>query len=193
VIAVPKWEKRNLRLSQDHGWKSKRGYQILVIDRGAVRFDFPQDWVMTMETNESSGLTTVKLTDRPEPDDDCRLQVTHMYLPPGIDWSKLPLTEMLEHAMSGPDENEVLGKSLIVHEQRRYLELAWIETRFVEPNENREARSRTSLARRDDVQVLFTLDYWPEDATRVLPVFDEAMRSLRLGEYIEDPTRGPGS
>lgn len=188
---MPEWERQQLRLRQNHGWKTKRGCQIIVVDRGAVRIDVPKSWVMTFETDESSGRTTLVLTDRPSPKDDCRLQVTALYTPPGIDWSDLSLTQLLEHATSGPDENEVLGRSLAVHEQRRDLELVWIETRFIDPGEKREARSRTCLARRDEVHALLTLDYWPEDGRRFLPIWIEIMRSLRLGEYVEDPTRGP--
>ena len=188
---MPKWEQQNFRLRQNHGWTAKKNYKIIVLDRGAVRLDVPKSWDMTMATDESSGRTTIKLTDKPEPKDDCRLQLTPMYLPPGIDWSALSLTEMLEEAMSGPDEYEVLGRTHVVHEQRRDLELVWSETRFVDPVEKREARSRMCLTRRADVQALLTLDYWPEDARRVLAIWEEILRSLRLAEYVKDPTRGP--
>ncbi len=189
---MQKWERRNLRLRENHGWKAKRGYQIFVLDRGAVRLDLPGEWIATVKTEENSGRTTFTFTDRPAPDDDCRLQVTAIYLPPGIDSSALPLPEMLEETAGGPDEYTVLGRSAAVHEQRRDLELAWVETRFIDPGEHREARSRTYLARRDGVHALITFEYWPEDAGRFLPIFDEITRSLRLAEFIRDPTRGPG-
>ncbi len=186
------WNSQSLRLRQNHNWKAKRNYQIIVVDRGAIRFDVPKEWVVSLETDEASGRTTVKVTDRAEPDDDCRLQVTVMYLPPGIDYTELSVTEMLEHAIGGPDEYEVLGRSDTVYEKRRDLEVAWIETRFVDPEEHREARTRSTLVRRADVQALLSFDYWPEDAERFLPVWAETTRSLRLAEYVHDPTRGSG-
>lgn len=188
---MAEWERETLRLRANHGWKTKPGYQIVVLSRGAVRFDVPKRWVLSMDRDERNGHMTVKLTDRPEPDDDCRLQVTPIYLPPGVEPPDAPLVEMLEAAVSGPSENEELGRSIAIHERRRDLELAWIETRYVDPGEKREARARSCLARRADIHVLMTLDYWPEHRRRFLPIWDEVLRSLRLGEYVQDPTRGP--
>lgn len=189
---MARWERRQLRLKQDHGWKAKPNYQIIVVDRGALRLDVPKGWVMEMETDPNTGQTTLDIRDRRTPDDACRLQVTVIYLPPGLDSYELQLSEALEHAMSGPDEYEVLGRSHIIHEQRRDLELAWTETRFIDPGENREARSRTCVTHRADLAALLTFTYWPEDGKRFLPIWEEIRRSLRLGEYVQDPTRGPG-
>jgi len=190
---VAKWRyEKTQRMKPGHGWKAKPGYQIIVADRGAVRFDVPRTWIFKLETNEKTGLTTMTLHNRPEPDDDCRLQVTHMYLPQGYDWSSVSWPELLEQAVTEPAESEPLGRSPAIHEQRRDLELAWTETRYLDAREHREARSRFCLARRGDIVVLFTLDYWPEHARRFLPVWENIMASLRLGEYIKDPQLGPG-
>jgi hypothetical protein len=58
-----------------------------VADRGAVRFDFPDTWVLKM------GERTVCLYGREPPDDDCRLEVSFTRLPP-IDWSGMPVAEL---------------------------------------------------------------------------------------------------
>lgn len=188
---MAEWEKQEYRLRKDHGWKAKPGYKICVVGRGALRIDFPQDWEMAMETHEETGWPTITLTDRPEPNDNCKLQVTTIQLPPEIPWPPDTLPEVLEHAMSGPDEFEVLSSSDIVYEVRLNLQLAWRETRWVDPVEHREARSRTCLVRRRNVQALMTFVYWPEDAGRFLPIWREMLRSLKLAEYIRDPMRGP--
>ena len=45
-MAKKKWKKDTLKLKQDHLWKAKPGYTIFVADRGAVRFDIPQGWII---------------------------------------------------------------------------------------------------------------------------------------------------
>ncbi|HLZ69580.1 MAG TPA: hypothetical protein VKV26_06665 [Dehalococcoidia bacterium] len=188
---MAEWEKQELRLRKGHGWKAKPGWKIVVVGRGALRLDFPQDWQMAMETDEHTGWPTITLTDRPEPKDRCKLQVTTMQLPPEIPWPPGALPEVLDHAMSGPDEYEIISRGQTMYEVRHNLQLAWREMRWVEPVEHREARSHTCLVRRRNVQALMTFVYWPEDTGRFLPIWREMLRSLRLAEYVNDPTQGP--
>lgn len=56
--------------------------------------------------------------------------------------------------------------------------------------EKREARSRICIGIGVAVQALITMEYWPEDAGRAIPVWDEALRSLQLEQYVVDPTQG---
>ncbi len=60
--------------------------------RGAVRFDFPQGWIM------EPGTPSFKFYDGAPPD-DIRLEVSYNQLPP-VDWSKLPLSELLESVVT---------------------------------------------------------------------------------------------
>lgn len=171
-------------LKPDHGWRCKPGYQIVVLNRGAVRFDIPKAWVVAPGA-------PFTIHDKPEPDDDCRIQVSVFQFPPGIDWSALPLDKLLADTMSGDDDPRNISRTEPVTIRRPGLEIAWLETLFLDPGENREACSRTCLARGSDVQPLITMDYWVDDATWTLPVWDELIRSLRLGQYVKDPTQGP--
>lgn len=173
-----------MRLKADHKWKAKPGYKIFVADRGAVRFDFPGDWTVT------PGPDAIKFHDRPPPDDNCVLQVTVFHLPPDVDWSSLPVAELLRSVNSDDDEQRVISRGEIVAIRRGNVDLAWMETRLIDPGENREAYSRTCLARGANVQALISLDFWPEDAAHLAPVWDEVLRSLRLGEYVKDPRTG---
>ena len=179
----PKWKKTTLKLKDDHQWTGTPGYKVFVADRGAVRFEFPETWIVT------PGEDAIKFYNRRPPDDDCLLQLSVMRLPPGIDWSGLPLRVLLKEATRDDHRGAVpLGE--IVDVRRPDLELAWTEARFTDPVEQREALSRTCLARGSNIQPLITLDYWPEDAGRFVPVWDHVLETLRLGEYIADPTRG---
>jgi hypothetical protein len=180
------WSKEVYPLGENHAWKAKPGYKIFVADRGAVRFDFPQDWIVL------PGSDSIKFHDRTPPDDTCVLQVSVIHLPAGVDWSALPLTQLVIAALKGDDQN-ASSRGEIVQARRRDLEYAWIERRRLDPGENREAVGRLCLARGSNIQALITFDYWPEDAGRFGPVWDEVLRSLRLGEYVVDPGRLPAN
>jgi hypothetical protein len=181
---MAKWDKQTLKLAPDHAWEAKEGYQVVVLDRGAVRFDVPRGWVI------GPGEGAIELRDRESPDDKCLLQVTILPLPAGADTSALPLVGLLAQATEGADE-EVLDRGLVEHVERPGLELAWRETRYVDSEERREARSRTCLARGVGVHTVLTMSFWPEDAGRFEPVWDEVLGSLRLGEYVEATTGRP--
>ena len=179
---MPKWKKEVLKLQPNHRWTAKPGYRIFVADKGAVRFSFPQAWVMV------PGQSSIQFYDQQPPADDCRLEVSVMYLP-ALDWTGLPLSRLVEEIVEG-DERDILGRGDIHHTSRPALELAWTEIRFIDPGEYRAARSRICLARRDNIQPLITLDFWADDAARLGTVWNEVLRSLQLGEYVEDPARG---
>ncbi len=184
--------RRNLRLRDDHTWRSKPGYKIFVADRGAVRFDIPTSWVVVADAD---GL---RIHDKEPPDDECRVQVSIFRLPAGIDWSQLPLAGMLADAIDnrapgeapGPDR-DVLGRDPISQVLRPGLEIAWTETRWMDTAQGREARSRSLLARANAIQTYISMDFWPEDAKRLDPAWRELIRSLRVGEFVSDPSAGP--
>jgi hypothetical protein len=183
---MARWDKQELRLRKNHGWKAKPGYQIFVADRGAVRFDIPQGWVVAPAEG------AVKICDREPPDDNCSIQLTIIRVPEGFPWGMFPLAQMLADA-TAEDEKDmgVLAKSDVVTIERPDMEIAWRETRFVDEKEQREAISRSLIARAGNLQPLITFDFWVDDAPRLYPVWDELLRSLRLGDYVADPTLGP--
>lgn len=172
---LPRWEKRTYKLEQNHKWKAKPGCQIFVADRGAVRFDFPHGWVSV------PNLSSIKLCDRQPPDDDCTLEVSVQHLAM-IDWSDLRLATMIRELDSGPEERgPVLAKDEIVEETRGDLEIAWRSMRWIDPSQQREARSYTCLARRDFTQALITFDYWVDDEARLANVWPIVIETLDVG------------
>jgi hypothetical protein len=104
----------------------------------------------------------------------------------------LPLATVLDQSaqQSAPDF-DVLDRSAVTEYPRGDMELVWSETKFLDPNEKREAFSRHAVGRGFDVHVLMTLDYWADDRKKLLPMWNELMRSLQLGRVIQDPTKGP--
>lgn len=194
-MAKKKWAKRTLKLKRNHGWSCRDGYSIFVADRGAVRFDIPRGWVV--EPGEKS---SIKILDKPSPDDDCCLEMTVFYLNDRIDWSGLPLVQMLDEVTSKdeqdddgnpvpPEESTVLDRSEVFEDQRGDMQIAWRRTHFIDAKENREAFSYTLVARRWNIMPLITFAYWADDATRIEPAWQEVLRTLTLGDYVEDPTQ----
>ncbi len=182
VKSMAKWHKQTLKLKKTHGWKGKAGYKIFVADGGAVRFNFPQDWVVIPDSD------SIKLHDKEPPEDNCRLAVSYLRLPP-LDWSGLPLSQLVQTVIDG-DKRDVIAQGEMVETARYGLEIAWSEFRFMDPNEGREAFSRICLGRKAAIQSLITFDFWAEDAAPLAKVWDEVLRSLELDREIKDPTVG---
>ena len=138
-------ESEGLKLRRNHGWRARAGCKIFVADGGAVRFDYPQDWCVIPDED------SVKLCDREPPDDNSRLAVSYLRLPP-VDWSGLPVSALLEAGMR-EDEKRVDTWGPVTEVRRGDLDLAWREVGFLDPGEKREARSRMCIARRQAVSV----------------------------------------
>ena len=172
-----------LRLRSRHGWRARPGCKIFVADRGAVRFDYPEDWVVRPDND------SVNLYDQEPPDDDSRLTVSYVRLPP-VDWSGLPVTALVEAGMRG-DERAIQMWGPIREARRDDLELAWREVTFLDPAARREARSRVCIARRSTLQCLMTFDFWASDLERCDAAWETVLDTLQLDEFIADPTRGP--
>ena len=180
---MSEWEKEELRLRSRHGWRARPGCKIFVADRGAVRFDYPIDWVVIPDED------SIKLYDKEPPNDDSRLAVSYVRLPP-IDWSGLGLATLVEAGIRG-DERPIHTWGPIIETSRGELELAWREVGFVDPAEDREAKSRMCIARRSNLQCLITFDFWAVEAPRCEAAWDTVLATLELGEYISDPILGP--
>ena len=179
-----KWDKQSFNLPPQHGWKAKPGYKIFVADAGAVRFDFPESWVVV------PGKDSIGLHDRKPPDDDCVLKVSVMRLPPiKGGWGQLPLERLVREVVRD-DSRGATGGEEITALRRGDLEIAWTETHFIDPVEKRPALSRCCLARARNIQPLITMDFWETDHDKFAPVWDEVLRSLQVGVAYGDPRRG---
>ncbi|HEY9626889.1 MAG TPA: hypothetical protein V6C84_06275 [Coleofasciculaceae cyanobacterium] len=176
------WVKETLELKDDHRWQSNSGYKIFVADRGAVRFDVPQDWFFEADAQ------SFRFLDRQPPNDDCRLEMSFNRLPEG-DWAGFPLQSTLRKIVDD-DKRQVIAKTDITTVKRQTARIVWTEIKFIDAQENREAFSRICIGLGSNVQCLITFDYWADDADRLIPVWDEVLRSLTLGLYIRDPRLG---
>jgi hypothetical protein len=181
---MAKWTKHEKKLKKDHGWRAKAGYNVFVADRGALRFDYPASWLVTPTED------AIEFRDRPEPDDRSVLKASVHYLNPDLDWRHVPIAKMVAE-LEADDPRGLYGQSPTHHETRGDLRIAWVENRFVDPNEKREAYARTAIAIRGFIWALLTMVMWPEDYEEMDIVWREALRTLQLGVPIADPTQGP--
>jgi hypothetical protein len=181
---MTEWRKETLKLKDKHGWQAKPGYKIFVVDQGALRFDIPQDWIVDLATN------SFKFYDRQPPNDNCALEISLIRLPP-IDWSGLPLSQLILQSTAAEDSCGRIREADVRNVDRPDMELVWAETTYIDPGQQRKAHSRICLARGSNLQVLITLAFWADDAYGLSVVWDEILRSLRLGLLVKDPTRGP--
>jgi hypothetical protein len=178
----PRMKKEVLKLQKNHTWKAPSGYKIMVVERGVVSFNFPEHWLLKK-------MEPIEIHDGEPPDDNARLMVSFWRLPPGVDWTGLPLAPMLEKSVD-VGEREILSTGKPVTMPRSDMEMVWLEQRFIDPIEKREAYSRICLARGSNVQVLITFDFWADVHKTCAPIWNEVIRSLLLGRYISDPTKG---
>lgn len=170
------------RLADNHTWKAPPGYKIIVIDRGAASFNFPAKWIV-------KGFEPLEIHDADPPNDNARLMVTIWKFPSHVDYTDLPLVGLLAQATS-QTEREMISKSEIFQPKRDDLQIAWVEHRFIDTVEPREAFSRIAVVRYLGIHLLITFDYWVDDARKMTPVWDELLRSLQMGRYIADPLKG---
>lgn len=176
------WKREDIPLKHHHTWKAPPGYKIFIADKGAVRFNIPQDWIIKPDPD------SLKFHDHEPPGDTCVLAFSYLRLG-NINWNEFPVTKLVQVAVKG-DARQILQVGKVVSVPRQDLELAWIESRFFATNENRDAYSRLSIGRAANLQSLITLDYWPEDVERISAVWNEVMRSLELGRIVQDPSVG---
>ena len=169
------------KLKGNHTWKSKPGYSICVLDRGAVRFDYPRTWKVEMQDG------AVYLHDRERSIESCDLGVSLFRMPVEA-IAELPMEEMLLQSID--KERKTYEQSEIRRIDRGDMEILWLEQRYIENTQNRDARFRVALAR-GAVVVLISMNYWANRASGLERVWDEVLRTLQLGLYVKDPTAGP--
>ena len=175
---MPGFQRTELKLKEGHTWRCSPGYKICVLAEGASRFDVPCEWVMEPSAE------SVKLYDAIPPDDNCRLEVS-LLRHSQIDWSGLDLDTLVLNSAGGKAGAE---REDIHRQQRPGVELVWIERSSIE--NGKEARSRIAIVRGLNAHAVFTLDFWASDADRLVPIWDEIMRSIDLGLKVDDPTVG---
>ena len=170
-----------LELKPNHTWKCKPGHKLCVLDRGVLRFEYPNHWIV------EPGDGAVHLHDRPPSVESCDLGVS-LFPVPVQEIRDFPLDQALMAALGS--EREPYNQTEIRHMAHGEAEIVWIEQRYMDPQYKRDARFRVALAR-GPVICLISMNYWANRASGLERVWDEVLRSLIFGVIVEDPTMGP--
>ena len=170
-----------LKLKNNHSWQAKPGYSICVLDRGLVRFDYPRNWKVEMQDG------AVYLHDREPSIESCDLGVSIFRMPQEI-IAEIPVEELLTQSLG--EERKAYEQSEIRRFDRGDLDVVWLEQKYIEKTQNRDARFRVAIARGACV-CLISMNYWANRAAGLERVWEEVMRTLQMDLQVTDPTAGP--
>ena len=193
------------RMSEDHAWRCREGYQIFVVNRGQVRFEFPQGWRFDPGTHdpENPGGNVCYVRDAPEPRDECRISVTVMPLPPGageswcrdtdLAWMVETSTDRDDDAAEGVGED---GRPIYPRRPPDPVESGttgnyeWASRRWAWHDKSVTDRERWVVAhhvqaRTPGVHVLITFEYYEDRAADFGPHYGHFRDSLRLSEPVD--------
>lgn len=168
------------KLLQGHFWRTREGCKTIVLDRGAVQFDYPRSW--TVEPCAGS----VTLFDRRPPADESRIDVSYFRLPP-VDWSGLPVADLIDGVTSKERDNATPGP--LREEFRRGIELAWRNVRFVAPGSQARACFRVCVARHRSIHCLITCEFHGANP-RADEIWETILDTLVLDRPVHDVARG---
>ena len=181
--------RETIPLAPDHGWRASPGFQVCVISRGDLRFEFPSGWVST------PGPTSIKVRDKPHPKDDMVLEVSVIRCPP-TDWSTLPLAQMLRDGLQS--QGHFVSEDQIREIELPGLYVVWAEYQELDREANREAVWRFAQCRPGAGVVLpvglvgiLTFGFWADIYERADTLWNHILQTVVLGDWIEDPSRGP--
>jgi hypothetical protein len=164
-------------------WKARPGYRILIMDCGAVRFDFPNDWLARVDSEY------VRIIDREPPNDRCGLMVSSRQL--SLRMADFPIRQLLQEVTNSHSvERPIVYRESVICHFRPPLEAAWRQMRFVDPFRRREACTRVCLARGGRTLATVVFDFWPEDEKRLHEPWTTFLDTLAVGDYLEDPITG---
>src|SRR5262245_22362102 len=131
---------RAVQLQSGGTWTATPGCSILLVDGGAVRFDYPLNWIVRPTPKY------VFLFDQFPPDDHCLLAVSWRHVSiRSLALSTSALLEKLAPVETRPSDYH--GE--IVRVFRPPLEAAWTESRFIEPIYGNAVSTRIAVARAD--------------------------------------------
>lgn len=160
------------------------GYQLIVLDRGAVHICFPEGWIA-----RPSDKGSMRLHDAEPPDDSCRLEISYWKLHPVMALN-FPFETAVKVLQDTKTELEHEEKKEPVLSRRDGLRFGWVESQYPDPDNGRAVCSRSLLVVGNKIQVIITYDCWADETERFEPVWKTLLRTIRLGEYIANPASG---
>ncbi len=192
---LPPFRATTIKLAPDHGWRATPGYKLMIVGRGDLRFEYPQDWVHEFTDH------SVKVRDKVFPQDVMLLEVSVMKTPPIFGRPDIPtVAKMLEDNLEKQEHPTPLDQ--IRRIEAPGLDLAWAEYPAIEEDPQtklprqatwRQAHAHAGKFHRGAYMPfgIITFGFWSEFADRANPIWEHFLQTLVIGQHIADPARGP--
>lgn len=180
-----KFNKRHSKPKPKQQWKTPEGYQLFVMDGGAVHICFPTGWI-TRATEYGS----LKLHDAEPPADSCKMQISYFRHPP-----TLPRTFNFERSVKLLQKTKVDMKEHYDIQppqtmRRDGLQFGWVESKYPDTDKGRVVRSRALVVIGNCVQAIITYDCWDNEVEKHETVWKTLLKTIRLGEFLANPATG---
>lgn len=153
------------------------------MDHGAVRFDFPKDWIASLDSRY------IRIVDREPPDTQCSLMVSCRNILPTV--AGFPIRQLLSEVTSDDgSDRQILERGPVFTLFRLPVEAAWRQMRFIDPLRFQKAETRICLARGGRTLATIVFDFWAKDELRFHDMWTVLLETLSVGDYIDDAATG---
>ena len=153
------------------------------MDQGAVRFDFPKDWLAGLDSKY------VRIVDREPPDDRCSLLVSCRTISPLV--AGYPIRDLLQEVTAEDSrDRRLLERGPINTLFRQPMEAAWRQMGFIDTLLRQDACTRVCLARGGRTLATIVFDFWAKDEIRFHDMWTTFLETLAVGDYLDDPATG---
>lgn len=176
------WTHETVPLPATHRWKCSPGHLLLVADRGEVHFEYPEGWHVAPGKNGA-----ICVHDRPQPADECRIQLTILRTPGlGADgFAALPLADLLRQAIDDEEGKSRCPGWMRISEvspiERPGLRAVWAESSWLDKEQgDRKVLCRQLIARAPQTHPFITFDYYQDRAADFRPVWLHLIDTLRV-------------
>lgn len=179
-----KFKRSHLKPKPNQQWKTPEGYQLFVMDGGAVHICYPTGWI-TRATEYGS----LKLHDAEPPTDSCKMQLSYFRHPPNLPrtFNFARSVKLLEKAKVEEKHDDIQPP---VISRRDGLQFGWVASKYPDSEAGRMVHSRALVVIGNCVQALITYDCWEDEVEKFAPVWDTLLKTIRLGEFIANPATG---
>lgn len=183
--------KTSIPLAEDHAWSAPDGFNIFVMDRGAVLFNFPNKW--NFEHGEKGSIRFFNKETRKDSDGEIEISYVRMPGLSAVNLDNIPFQDMLgqlEWVYGDGEPIEIIELYNIAFSNRIQPKIAWLKAKYIERNEQREAYCIRCIALDSDIHCTITSSYWVDYAEEMQSVWDEFIGSLTLNKHIQNPAIG---
>jgi hypothetical protein len=180
---VAKFHRTERKLKQNHTWRCTPGYQMIVMGRGDLSFEYPSGWL------HEPGETSIKCRDKPYPKDNFVLEVSCLRLGP-IEQTPYTLPMLLAGGI-GRGKVQEISEDEIRTFAREDMQIVWYERREIDREQHKPVIWRHAMCHTGSLYGILSFGFWEEYETRGDALWNHFLKTVIMDRTIEDPTAGP--